>query len=211
MTQRRRVPSVAPLLGALALSLLLGACADGERGTDAPPAANAPAVEPAATPPAPADVAPPSAAGAAALVGTRMPPYPDGLSDIIGSCIAGGEGLEHVCDYGMNVLGRGDRDGGDAVGVYLVGARNTDTTADRPIWEVTDALDIPVADGYQLQLADCRIDGQFSRGVAALVRHAGGEEFSTDIAWARRYDTASGKFVETGGAGVDCVDPSAGV
>jgi len=211
MTQRhRRFPSVAPLAGALALTLLLGACADGERAPQAAPAAAASSAA-TDTPPAQAEPAAAPVAGAAALIGMRVPPYPDGLLDIVGSCIPGGEGLDHVCDYGMTVLGRGDRDAGTAQGVYLVGSRNTDTAADSPVWEITDAVDMPVSDGYQLQIADCRIDGQPSRGVAALVRHGDGGEYSADIAWARRYDTASGKFVETGDAKVDCVDPAAGV
>lgn len=214
MTQRHRsFPSVAPLAGVLALSLLLGACADGERAPDA----TAEPVAPAAAAPATADAQPARAytaaatvAGAAALIGTRVPPYPDGLLDLVGSCIPGGEGLDHVCDYGMSVLGRGDRDAGTAQGVYLVGSRNADTAAPSPVWEITDAIDMPASDGYQLQIADCRIDGQPARDLAALVRH-GGQEYSADIAWARRYDTASGKFVEVGDAKVDCVDPGAGV
>ena len=212
MTQRhRRLSSVAPLAGALALTLLLGACADGERASEAAPAAGAPAAA-AETPPAPAQAEPAVApvAGAAALIGTRAPPYPDGLLDIVGTCIPGGEGLDHVCDYGMSVLGRGDRDAGTAQGVYLVGSRNADTAAASPVWEITDAIDMPASDGYQLQIADCRIDGQPARDLAALVRHSG-QEYSADIAWARRYDTASGKFVEVGDAKVDCVDPGAGV
>lgn len=215
MTQpHRRYPSIAPLAGALALSLLLGACADGERAPQAAPEAVAPAAAASATAdtqPATAEVAAAPIAGAAALIGMRVPPYPDGLLDIVGTCIPGGEGLDHVCDYGMTVLGRGDRDAGTARGVYLVGSRNTDTAAARPVWEITDAVDMPASDGYRLQIADCRIDGQPSRDLAALVRHEGGQEYSADITWARRYDTASGEFVELGDAKVDCVDPAAGV
>lgn len=216
MTQRpNRFPPVAPFAGALLLSLLLGACADGERTADTAPAASTDAGADADSPQTvPADTAAPAStsavANAAALVGVRVPPYPGGLIDIVGSCVPGGEGLEHVCDYGISVLGHGDRDSGTAQGVYLVGSRNTDPAADMPVWEITDALDMPAADGYLLQIADCRLDGQPSRSVAALVRH-GGEEFSTDIAWARLYDTATGKFVETGSAKIDCIDPGAGV
>lgn len=214
MTQRPpRLSTLSPLAGALVLSLLLGACADGERAPAGnTPDATAPAVDANATQPAPADItATPEATGAAALVGSRMPPYPDGLAEIVGSCVPGGEGLERVCDYGLAVLGRGDRDAGTATWVYLVGSRSTDPAADTPVWEITDALDVPVKEGYQLQMADCRIDGQPARSVTALVRHANGQEYSADIAWARHYDTASGKFMEIGGAKVDCVDPGAGV
>lgn len=215
MQRPPRFPSVAPFAVALLLSLLLGACADGERTADTAPAAGTAAPSDAdGAQSAPGDIAAPAATGtvanAAALVGVRVPPYPGGLIDIVGSCIPGGEGLEHVCDYGISVLGQGDRDAGTAQGVYLVGTRNTDPAADMPVWEITDALDMPAADGYVLQIADCRVDGQPLRSVAALVRH-GGEEFSTDIAWSRLYDTATGKFVEAGSAKIDCIDPGAGV
>lgn len=201
-TAARHAARMAAPVAALSLVLLLGACADGER---APQAQDAPAD-------APADAPQSAPSGAAGLVGTRIPPYPDGLSEVSGSCISGGEGLEHACDYGIAVLGRSNGDATAAELVYLVGSRNSDTKAGNPVWDITDALDVPTADGgYLLQFGDCRADDQPAPGVVALARHDGSSEFSSDIAWARRYDTASGKFEAIDTATVRCIDPGYGV
>lgn len=228
--------SAAASTGALVLCLLLVACAERASAPDAAAASSTPASAPAADASdsasdggigaaVAADVgsddktaaASPQAADAdaaldpAALIGSRMPPYPDGLSEIVGSCVPGADGLDHICDYALAVLGRGERGTDRAQGLYLVGQRNTDSGAEQPVWDITDALPMPAADGYELQLVGCRIDGQPAPGLVALIRHAGGEEYGADIAWARRYDTASGRFVDVGQARIDCVDTTLGV
>jgi hypothetical protein len=150
------------------------------------------------------------------LIGRTMPPYPDGLAEVQGVCVPGGDpgddNPEHICDYGIAVLGRQAVNAAPS-SVYLIASRNADSKASQPSWIVTDALDSPVtaADAsHQLQLGGCRLDGDERGDVVALVRH-GQSEYSTDITWAKRLDIASGKFVDVEPSQVDCIDPGYGV
>lgn len=153
---------------------------------------------------------PTAASGAAALIGMIVPPYPDGLEEASGSCVAGGEGLERVCDFGVATIGNRAASG-EVLVRYLLLSRNTDTAAKQPQWEVTDAVDAPTVDaGYDLQIADCRLNGADASSLVAVVRH-GDSEYSSDVTWARRFDTATGKFSVIPLEGVDCVNPGAGI
>ncbi len=172
-------------------------------GVDAGAAADA-APAPAAAP------APTIASGAAALVGKTVPPYPDGLEETSGICVAGGEGLERVCDFGLAVVGNRTADA-EPSARYLLATRNTGTDAKEPQWAVTDAVDTPDIDaGYVLQIVDCRLDGVTAPGLAVVVRH-GDAEYSSDVTWARRLDTATGKLGDVPADSVDCADPGAGI
>lgn len=162
---------------------------------------------------APAPVVTPSrnaASGAVALIGKTVPPYPDGLEEASGSCVAGGDGLEHACDFGLATIG--NRTAGGELSVrYLIASRNTGADAKQPQWEVTDAVDAPDIDsGYNLQIVDCRFNKAAAPGVVAVVRY-GDVEYSSDVTWARRFDTATGKLSDIPVDGVDCADPGAGI
>lgn len=184
------------------------------------PQAEAPAVEAAPAPartaaPAPAATAPaaaPAAAsGASALIGQIVPPYPDGLVEIGGGCVPGAEGYEHVCDFGIAMLGSGAADGQAAMARYVVASRKAPPAGKDPRWEVLDAADAPsLKPGDQLQLGGCKLDGKDAAGLIAAVRYGAGEQ-STDLQWVRRFDTAAGKLVEVEAARVSCANPAAGV
>lgn len=199
-----------PLPWSLLALVALAACTDGGdvASTAKTPAPAAPAVAE-ASPPAEVDPAA-EVSSAAALIGRTLPPYPQGLSEVQGVCVPGGEEPERICDYGLAVLGRESIDS-TAVGVYLIASANADPEAKQPLWRVTDALDAPPAEaGRELQLGGCRLNGELRNEIVALVRH-GDAEYSADIAWAKRLDIASGKFVAVELAHVDCVYAGYGV
>jgi hypothetical protein len=177
------------------------------------PAANAPDTKPqpgAAVAPA---AAPTPASAADALIGKVVPPYPDGLDEIQGGCVPGGAGLDHACDFGLALLGK-RVDGAEPSMRYLIASSNTDTAADKPRWQISDAIDTPKVDaGYSLQTAGCRLDHAAAgagAGVVAVVRHADAE-YSSDVTWARRFDIGTGKFSEIPLARVDCVNQGYGL
>jgi hypothetical protein len=158
-------------------------------------------------PPAADEAAKP--AGAAAIVGRTMPPYPEGLAEVQGVCVPGGEDPERICDFGIAVLGRETTE--NSPGIYLVASRNAEPDAQYPLWKITDALDAPTANaGHELQLGGCRLDGELRSDVVALVRH-GSTEYSADIGWAKRLNIETGKFVDVELGRVDCIDPGFGV
>ncbi len=160
--------------------------------------------------PMPAAEKPDTLADAATLVGRTMPPYPEGLTEVQGVCVPGGEAPERVCDFGLAVLGRQFAER-SAENVYLVASRNADPDARQPQWTITDALAVPAHNAdRELQLGGCRLDDEMRSDVVALVRHADGE-YATDITWVRRLDIATGRFVEIGLDRVDCINPGYGL
>lgn len=204
---------VAVLVVALAA---LSACSDDAATVTAPaaePVASAPAASAPATSPAASGVpqAAPADAGAAALIGTTVPPYPDGLDEIAGSCVPAGDGSVRICDYSLAMVGTPAADGGAAMVRYLLASRRDNPDADKPVWKVLDAIDAPTVEPrYELQLGACRLDDRDDPGLIAVVRH-GDDERSTDVRWARRFDVAAGKLVEVEAARVACINPGAGV
>lgn len=200
-------PLALPLV---ALLVALTACADGSDG-DAAPATKTPTTAERgaeATPAAEEENG--DVDTAATLIGRTLPPYPQGLSEVQGVCVPGGEQLERICDYGLALLGYETIEPAPT-GVYLIASANAEPDAKQPLWRVTDALDAPQAKaGYELQLGGCRLDGALRNDIVALVRFGEGE-YSSDIVWAKHLDIATGKFVGLELARVDCVNVGYGV
>ena len=208
-----------PVAGLCVALLALAGC-----GHDAAPATEAattatPAAAPteAATAPAPAPNAPAAqpdapASGAAALVGLVVPPYPDGLVEIAGSCVPSGAGNDRLCDFGIAMLGDAAKGADAAMARFVTAARHADPGADgKPRWQVVDAVEVPqLPPGYDLQLGACKLDGKDAPGLIAVVRHGAGDT-STDLKWVRRFDTDAGKLVDVEAAKVSCADPAAGL
>jgi hypothetical protein len=159
-----------------------------------------------------------SAAGSAAgpqsdnLVGRNVPPYPAGLDELQGSCIAGGPSQAQVCDYSLTVIGRFAADPAmEATSTQLLALRNLDTGERQARWNVTDAVAVPKPrKGYALQIGSCRVDRVDNPGVVAFVRH-GDREYSRDVRWARQFDIASGRLLPVASKRVDCVNEGLGV
>ncbi|GAA4860343.1 hypothetical protein [Luteimonas vadosa] len=141
------------------------------------------------------------------LVGRVLPPYPDGLRELEGTCLSDSTDLERACDFGIAVLGTATEDGGERTLLHVVAQRSLPHDGREPRWEVTDAVDYPpVAPGYFLQVSTCRFDGADDARIAALVRHDPASEYSTDVAWARQLDFASGRLLELDPLRVDCLN-----
>lgn len=148
----------------------------------------------------------------ASLIGKTLPPYPGGLDELQGTCIAGGQGIAHVCDYSIAVLGHRPADPErPPVPQWVVSSRNLDSAAKQARWQVTDAIAVPKPRaGYDLQIGTCRIAGVDAPEVIAFVRH-GDDEVSRDVRWARRHDLATGKLVVVAPGQVDCINEGAGL
>jgi hypothetical protein len=147
-------------------------------------------------------------AAATDLVGRTVPPYPDGLANTSGSCIAGAaRGVAGICDYAINVLT--DADGTPR---HLAGSRAAGHDADgHPAWTITDALPFPpLAANELMAIATCEVDGEADETVVAVVRHVDAE-WHEAATWARRYDIATEKFVDVPAAGVRCYNEGWGL
>ena len=146
------------------------------------------------------------------LIGKTLPPYPVGLDELQGVCIAGGPSLDRICDYGLAVIGRPATDPNrDATPTQILAERNLEPEADQARWRVTDAVAVPKPrKGYALQLGSCRLDRVDGAHIVAFVRH-GDREYSRDVLWARRLDIVSGKLQPVAIKRVDCINEGLGI
>ena len=146
-------------------------------------------------------------AGAAELAGLTVPPYPEGLSESSGACVAQSRGVDDECDYSIGVLQSADGQPSVIVGSRMAG-RDDEQKAR---WVVTDTLPYPdLPEGYLLAIASCQLDGKDDQTIVAAVLNAE-EEWLETLQWARRYDLTKEKFVEQPTAGVRCRNEAAGL
>lgn len=143
----------------------------------------------------------PAAALADGLVGSTIPPYPDGVVHEQGACIAG-------CDFSIGIL-----EDSSSVPKMLFAARLAGRDdAGKARWTVTDALPFPaLPEDYFLALTTCEVDGKQDEAIVAAVRGSEVEEWLEDVMWARRFDVATGKFVEHKSTGVRCLNEGWGL
>jgi hypothetical protein len=158
----------------------------------------------------------PMAAGAVELIGKTVPPYPEGLQDVGGSCLSDSADPEHVCDFSIGLLA----DAGNAPGTdsdaepvlrYVVAGRMAGREGPLALWKITDVQAYPkTGKGFFWQAGSCRVDKVDDAKVIAVVRQGAEQEYLTDVAWARRLDLKSGKFSVVDPARVDCVNEGYG-
>ena len=154
----------------------------------------------------------PLVAGAVELIGKTVPPYPEGLQDIGGSCLSDSTDPEHVCDFSIGLLADAHTDPeAEPVLRYVIAGRMAGREGPLALWKITDAQAYPkVATGFFWQAGSCRVDKVDDAKVIAIVRQAAEQEYLTDIAWARRLDLKSGKFSVLDPARVDCINEGYG-
>ncbi|MEO8365644.1 MAG: hypothetical protein ABI538_05490 [Pseudoxanthomonas sp.] len=158
----------------------------------------------------------PLTAVGADLVGKTMPPYPEGLREIGGACLSDSTGPEHVCDYSIGLLADASTNSDTAsdaepVMRYVTAGRMAGRDGTLALWKVTDAQVYPkVAKGFFWQSGTCRVGKVADAKVVAIVRQGPEQQYLTDVAWARRLDLESGKFIEVDPARVDCVNEGYG-
>ena len=151
------------------------------------------------------------AAAAQELVGRSVPPYPDGLAPVLGSCMSESSDPERICDFSLAVIG--SRDGDAVTPRFVVAERNAGYDGASPRWEVTDAVPYPATDKDRyFQVGSCRVDGRDDPRVGALVRHTDAtRERITDVAWAVRLELPEGRLAAVDPGAVDCLNEARGL
>lgn len=135
------------------------------------------------------------------LVGTVVPPYPAGLDSKQGTCVSGGAGYEHLCDYAFGIL---EDENGKLL--MILGQKHVPGSENPVRWLVTDAIAYPaVAEDQYLARGACEVNGEPDDSVIAIVQVVDAESFNKAL-WARRLDRETGKFVDLSPTGVRCVN-----
>ena len=150
----------------------------------------------------------PAVAVAEDLVGSTIPPYPAGLVNEQGACVAGMlGGVARECDFSIGIL-----EDASSVPKTLFGARLAGRDdKGRARWTITDVVPYPILpEGYYLAMTTCESDGRKDETIVAVVR---GEdtEWLADVLWARRYDLDTQKFVDQPSSGVRCLNEGWGL
>lgn len=140
------------------------------------------------------------------LVGRIVPPYPDGLREWRGSCIAATPEIDDPCATALAVLGNDD-----AALEYIIATRldHRDDNGNA-FWRVTDVAAYPrVASGFSFETGTCAVGDRDDLGVMAVVRQTTAETWR-DATWALRLNATSGRFEQLTPARVACSNIGAG-
>jgi hypothetical protein len=138
------------------------------------------------------------AARADELVGKRVPPFPDGMYEGGGTCIA--TGTQDPCHRVVAVLMSA---AGKEIGVYASVSDGRDERG-KPVGIVTDVIPYPkVNKGYPLDWSSCRYDGVEDSAVVAVVKDSK-QRWLRAAGWAYRVENASGKLIKLDPKHVDC-------
>lgn len=138
------------------------------------------------------------------LVGTEIPPYPAGLDESGGACVADSLGTEHICDYSIGTLANDKEEPAYIyAGKFL---RNDDKGL--AYWKVTDALpQARLAEGHYIAFASCSEDGKADSTLFAEVTGGDAESYKgKDVVWAYRLDLKTEKFVKLDTQHIECVN-----
>ncbi|NDK38258.1 hypothetical protein DT603_05310 [Pseudoxanthomonas gei] len=154
----------------------------------------------------------PAAAAAVELVAKTVPPYPAGLRDVGGACLSDSTDPAHVCDFSIGLLADAAADPGrEPVLRYVTAARLAGHDGLLAQWHITDAQPYPTTGKeYSWQAGSCRVDRVDDAKVIAVVRQGADEPYLADVAWARRLDLKTGKFLFLDPARVDCINEGFG-
>jgi hypothetical protein len=141
---------------------------------------------------------------AAELVGSIVPPYPDGTWEESGACIGGAE-QSASCDRNVAVLANANR----KLGIFSGALRRGADGGTR--WLVLDYIPYPrVPKGSDLAFAVCRNNGgETDPSVIAVVRESR-KEWLQATDWAYRIERESGKFVRVDPRNVVCINTALG-
>lgn len=135
------------------------------------------------------------------LIGMEVPPYPLDYDSWQGSCVEFSSGETFGCTWTLSILSAVK----DAQAVGVFAAQTLRYDGPTPIVKVTDYLEHPnVPENYVFAHYDCELDGKADAAVMAAVKQTENEWFAEGL-WARRLNTASGKFEELDPKRVRCI------
>ena len=139
------------------------------------------------------------------LIGTIVPPFPEGWRNQGGACIAGGLGIEKSCDYSIGVVEIANQ----LVLYFGKSAPRIDPKKAR--WLVTDQMPHPeVPSGFQVVYGLCERNGKPDETIIAIVKTTETEWYTVvRSAYKANFDT--GRFEKTSIKGLRCGNDGSGL
>ena len=139
------------------------------------------------------------------LKGIIVPPFPDGLKDQGGACIAGSLGIEKICDYSIGVVEK------DNHLVLYFGKSAPHTDPKKARWLVTDQMPYPEAPtGFQVVYGLCEKNKKPDQTIIAVVKTSD-TEWYTVVRAAYKANLDTGRFEKTSNKGLRCGNEGWGI
>ena len=140
------------------------------------------------------------------IVGTVVPPYPQGFDSFEGTCIAGKGKTAQPCQYTIGIL-QASRDD-TPVGIFAGTYDHLENNFIR--WKVTDYIQYPaVPNGHTFTSVGCQLNGTEDETILAVLEPEKGNSMEPaglgKAIWARKLNVASGKFTTVGTSSVKCL------
>lgn len=140
-----------------------------------------------------------SSAQAGSLIGTTVPPFPEGLESKSGACISYELGNDRFCDYAVGLVRKIGQKPHSIIIEKQIGRKGNSS-----IWEVTDEIEMPIIKkDSHLSFSRCKLDDVYNPTVIAVVIYTE-EEFHKASTWAGIIDLKNGLFSEIPTQNIEC-------
>lgn len=146
-----------------------------------------------------------SVCGADNIVGSIVPPFPDGWKDEVGSCITDNFGHDNICEYSIGIVKEASQL------ILYIGRATSRIDPKKARWLVTDQMPYPnLPKGFHVVIALCERNGRLDETIVATVKTTDTEWYSI-VHSAFRANLTTGRFETTTTKGVRCRNEGWGV
>jgi hypothetical protein len=141
-----------------------------------------------------------SASNADSLVGSVVPPYPEGFRDAGGACISKSLGDKDMCLYSLGILRR------RGTTLLYIGKSAPRIDPKKARWTVTDQLAFQnLPQGHDVSYGLCEQNGVQDETILAIVRITNTDWYS-QIHSAYKVNLATGRFEKIDTKGIRCLN-----
>lgn len=139
------------------------------------------------------------------LMGSIVPPFPNGWTEESGACISKSLGVDKMCDYSIGVLrslnGR----------VLYIGKSTPQIETNEVHWLVTDQMPFPQTPrGQEVVFSSCELNGELNETIIAVVKVTDTEWYTT-VRQAYRANLNTGRFEKISTKGIRCLNEGWGI
>lgn len=139
------------------------------------------------------------------VVGSIVPPYPEGWKHRGGACIASSLGANRSCEFSIGILEKSNKL------FFHFGKSVPRTDPKQARWLITDQMPYPeTTPGFQVVYGLCEKDGKPEDTIIAVVKTTDTEWYTT-VHSAYRANLNTGRFEDTSTEGVRCLSEGWGM
>lgn len=134
------------------------------------------------------------------LIGSIVPPFPEGWKDDGGACISKSLGTDKICDYSIGVLRAPKKL------LLYIGKSSQRVDPKKARWIVTDQISFDqLPPGHHVAFALCERRGELDETILAVVKTTD-TEWYTDLRSAYKANLNTGRFEKIPPKGIRCLN-----